>query len=378
MSNDRPATSLGTGQAYRLFAVSLFLVVVIGFVVQSFAPRTGLAITEVLLILLPAVLFVRRKGLAVRTGLRWTPVSALEVLLSSAVGISGWGIAVGIYLLVTQVLGAPATQMPDSQSADQWLILLAVGAVLPGICEEALFRGAIQGVLERRGAARAVVITAILFGVFHLDPWRLLSAIFLGLLYGTLVVRTNSVIPAVLAHSCNNATAISVGFLSSNSDAAIATLLWILIPTFLICTALYWRLLRSREIKPSPLARVPASYSWRRFRLLKIILAVTVFLLVSIVVGIVSVFQLDTVKSTDLAPNLSQGDRVLIVLDRQGNLPVVAGDVVSYRREESKPAVLGRVTRVDGSSVWIADPAGEFEIARHQVLGRIVYPVPNR
>lgn len=373
-----PASDSGTWQAYRLFAISMFLVIVVGFVIQSIAPRTGLAITELLLILLPAVLFVRSKGLAVREGLRISPVTRLDVLLSIAVGISGWGVALGIHQLVVLGLGSPPTANGGIQSVGEWLMMLVVGALLPGICEESLFRGAIQGVLERRGATRAVVITALLFGIFHLDPWRLLSAIFLGLIYGTLVVRTNSIIPAILAHTSNNATAITVAYLLQNESSIVSTLPWILIPTFVLCAGFYWQLSRGRAAVPSPLAEVPAAHSWRRPSLLKMFLIVAAMFLGLIVAGIVSTVDIQTIESTDLGPQFRRGDHVLVVLDRQGNLPIRSGYVVSYRREKSESATLGRVVRSEAERVWIAVPAGELEVARSDILGILVYPAPSR
>lgn len=92
-----------------------------------------------------------------------------------------------------------------------WVLLIA--ALLPGLCEEVLFRGVLQGILSRKGQWTGVVITAFLFAVFHLNPWNLLPAFFLGVVFSVLVVRNGSLIPAILAHIAANTTAFTVAYI---------------------------------------------------------------------------------------------------------------------------------------------------------------------
>jgi membrane protease YdiL (CAAX protease family) len=83
-------------------------------------------------------------------------------------------------------------------------VFLIVMAVLPGLCEETLFRGAIQGTFEKRGVWKGVIYAAILFAVYHLNPWNFIPAIALGVLFGLVTVRTNSILPAMVCHVSNN------------------------------------------------------------------------------------------------------------------------------------------------------------------------------
>ncbi|GIX03013.1 MAG: sodium extrusion protein NatB [Planctomycetaceae bacterium] len=81
-----------------------------------------------------------------------------------------------------------------------WLTWLAI-AVMPACCEELAFRGFLLSGLSRPGrTARAVVITAGMFGLIHMIPQQVLTASILGLVLGTLVVRSGSLIPAVVFH----------------------------------------------------------------------------------------------------------------------------------------------------------------------------------
>ena len=78
-------------------------------------------------------------------------------------------------------------------------------AVLPAILEETAFRGLIQeqlGLAVRRGAA--LVITALLFALLHLDPIRMPYLFIVGLLLGWIRYRGGSLIPCIVVHFAHN------------------------------------------------------------------------------------------------------------------------------------------------------------------------------
>jgi membrane protease YdiL (CAAX protease family) len=82
--------------------------------------------------------------------------------------------------------------------------LVAVSLV-PGICEELLFRGAIFSLLRRRFPTWAALVgQAALFAVLHAIGARLPYTFALGLVFGLLVWRTGSLWPAILAHAAHN------------------------------------------------------------------------------------------------------------------------------------------------------------------------------
>lgn len=83
-----------------------------------------------------------------------------------------------------------------------YALALSVG---PALSEELAFRGLIlQGLRSRLGAISAVTLSALLFGIIHLDPLQGLGAFFTGLYLGYLTVRSGSIFPAIVAHGVNN------------------------------------------------------------------------------------------------------------------------------------------------------------------------------
>jgi membrane protease YdiL (CAAX protease family) len=59
----------------------------------------------------------------------------------------------------------------------------------------------------------AVVITAALFGLFHMDVYRLIPTMMLGVLLGFIALESGSIVPAMVAHFCNNAMLVTLASL---------------------------------------------------------------------------------------------------------------------------------------------------------------------
>lgn len=86
---------------------------------------------------------------------------------------------------------------------------LVMLAVIPGLCEELLFRGYAQRQFERAGGAFwGVFASGVLFGCYHLRPSQLAPLVVLGFYLAYLVWRTGSLWPAILVHMLHNAIAV--------------------------------------------------------------------------------------------------------------------------------------------------------------------------
>ena len=82
-------------------------------------------------------------------------------------------------------------------------------ALVPGVCEELLFRGYAQRQFERAvGPAGGILLAGGLFGLYHLRPSQVLPLTVLGLYMAYLVWRTGSLVPAVLVHILHNGFAV--------------------------------------------------------------------------------------------------------------------------------------------------------------------------
>ncbi len=79
-------------------------------------------------------------------------------------------------------------------------------AVLAPVMEELLFRGAIQGHLQRIGwhPAWAIFTSAFIFGAVHGNPAQIPFAFLMGVVFGWLYYRTGSLLPGIVGHVLNN------------------------------------------------------------------------------------------------------------------------------------------------------------------------------
>jgi membrane protease YdiL (CAAX protease family) len=80
-------------------------------------------------------------------------------------------------------------------------------AVLPAICEEACFRGALQPLLIRicKSPLAGIVLTGVLFSAFHMQFEGFLPRMFLGILLGAVYWYSGSLWVSILAHFFTNA-----------------------------------------------------------------------------------------------------------------------------------------------------------------------------
>ena len=128
-----------------------------------------------------------------------------------SLGFMGWTVLAGASAIVLlSGLNAVLTFLPDlmEQTFDvlqSGMTGVACIALLGPVLEEMLFRGAVtEELLRRYRPATAIVLSGLLFGLFHINPAQVVSACFMGFLLAWLYWRTRSLIPCILVHVLNN------------------------------------------------------------------------------------------------------------------------------------------------------------------------------
>ena len=203
--------------------------IVSGVLARGEAPPTNrLALSAVLTITLFVVIPVavlgwqrvsRIRGLGLRRP-AWPYVVAALLF-----GLATWPWVFEIIVFL-QSLGIRGFDPEQIQDIDQllaawkevplWLIVLSLG-VVPGICEEAFFRGFLfNGLKQHMGATGTIVISAVAFGLFHVvlsggaAPERILPSTLMGLLLGWIAWHSGSTIPSMVLHVVHNSTLLMV------------------------------------------------------------------------------------------------------------------------------------------------------------------------
>jgi uncharacterized protein len=211
-----PREILPVRSARSLAVLATFLVLLlyvsVGAAVQQLNIAFGLWFTEIFVFLGVGWVMLRRNA---RPPLEYTRLARPRA------GLLVFGFALGVanfFAFVVPIQFAMQAITPESwkfMDASQIfrgqtqlelaLIVGAVGIAAP-LCEEFFFRGVLQQGLMPPAFSRerAVVVTAVIFSAFHLDPVGFFARVQLGLLFGLLLLRTGSLWPGIAAHSANN------------------------------------------------------------------------------------------------------------------------------------------------------------------------------
>ena len=191
---------------------------------------TGLIITELLIIALPAFIFAEvfsdlngkikdggRKLLNAFNYLRLKKTTFGNIQKAIVITFITYPIAVFFNLIIIYIMGYLGyyniPQVPMATDTTELFYYLLILALLPGICEELLFRGFFLRANEEYGYRYSIFYSAILFALFHFNIYNFAGPLILGIVYGYVTRITRSVWPAIIAHTANNAIAASLGFL---------------------------------------------------------------------------------------------------------------------------------------------------------------------
>lgn len=103
------------------------------------------------------------------------------------------------------------------------VVNLIMIAVLPAICEELMFRGAIQTIFTRwtKNPHWGIWIAAILFSAMHMQFFGFLPRLMLGVAFGYFVWWSGSIWTSVWGHFLNNGTAVVVTYLYQQKIIAV-------------------------------------------------------------------------------------------------------------------------------------------------------------
>lgn len=181
--------------------------------------RFAIVLAELSLVA-PGVLAVIACGVSGRALLDRWPLDLRTTLLMLAAGASLWVASLGL-LELQYTVWTPSPgyleafrQLHEAlrpQGPFDALVSVATIAVVPAVCEELLMRGIVlPSLLTVVRPAAAVAASALVFAIIHLDPYRFVFTLVLGVALGYLRVRTGSLAACVLAHAMLNAMTFAV------------------------------------------------------------------------------------------------------------------------------------------------------------------------
>jgi uncharacterized protein len=131
-------------------------------------------------------------------------------------------LCLGIAFLVHWLIGGSDTAMEAVYETvpllPWWVSILAI-AVGPALNEELWFRGYLgQGLLKRHGMVLGILLTSLLFGVYHLNVIQGFYAIILGVALHLMYRATGSLWVPIVVHFLFNAMAVAAAGLNSGES----------------------------------------------------------------------------------------------------------------------------------------------------------------
>ena len=164
----------------------------------------------ILFVALPVMLYARRDP-GITSHLRIEPlkgrVAALSVL-TAAVSVLFINCVSQLWFILVQCMGGtiPASGVAVPTTVRGLASAVILSAVLPGICEELLFRGLMLSAWEERGSLRAVTTVSLLFTLLHGNLLGIPSEFICGVLLACIVISSGSLFAGMVFHTVFNST----------------------------------------------------------------------------------------------------------------------------------------------------------------------------
>ncbi|MBN4064466.1 CPBP family intramembrane metalloprotease [Dehalococcoides mccartyi] len=153
------------------------------------------------------------------------PLSALGFVKTKGIkpylfAMAMWMVGLSVLLFWVQALvwlGVDLLSPPDTaqrvldEAGGSIIATVVLVGILGPIAEEIFFRGfVLRGLVKRFGIFRSLLLSSLIFGVFHIDPGAIFPTFALGLALGWVYLKTGSIWPAMFAHGLHNTVAVLV------------------------------------------------------------------------------------------------------------------------------------------------------------------------
>lgn len=189
------------------------------------APALVLALAQIALMLLPTLYLARRYQIPSLSFLRIRRAHWETYILALVGTVAIWQIAQS-WLLVQELWLLPSSLFESYRDLERLTeaffinlygsstplglaLALLAAAVTPAIAEETLFRGfALTSFQRGLTPRRAIILSSLIFALVHLQPFNFIPLFAIGLLFGFITYRSESILPGIVGHAIFNAISI--------------------------------------------------------------------------------------------------------------------------------------------------------------------------
>lgn len=208
---------IGVGGLFILPYIMAFISMIFGDFMISELSGMIQSMYYIVFIVLPIFLYARRDMSSCADVMRINPLSIKSALLCTLAALISVYLSQILTVLWSILVEAVIDTPPDTNfiipvTAKGLAASIVFIAIIPGICEELLFRGAILGAWEIRGSKKAIIISSIWFTLMHGSLTGIPAELMCGIILGVIVVSTDSLFGGMIFHTVYNAATLILAY----------------------------------------------------------------------------------------------------------------------------------------------------------------------
>ena len=184
-------------------------------------------------------------------------------LIVSVMAISAAFVIEPVSMLLPEMSEARKMAMEQMLKGPVWIVLISVSVFAP-FFEEWLCRGIIlRGLLKKMKPGWAIVISALIFGLIHMNLWQAIPAFIIGVVLGYVYYKTGSLKLTMLMHCVNNTLSVILSRIPGLEDVEFFAEImspWTYVPmiiAFAVALACGLLIIRSIPLTQSPFRKEP-------------------------------------------------------------------------------------------------------------------------
>ena len=112
--------------------------------------------------------------------------------------------------------GVKINSLPYSLTTKNYFISIISLAIFPAVCEELLFRGLIFKGLKQHGKTFSIIISTLMFTLFHMSLSQAVYPLLVGLLFGVIMYYENNIYYCIVVHFVNNLLSLTISYFNIN------------------------------------------------------------------------------------------------------------------------------------------------------------------
>lgn len=206
------------------------------------AARIATTAAQFIFLLIPTLILVKMQHGMFSGALPWRIPSLLEIILSVLGMAALLQVAEG-YMYFQEMIPLPESIVPfidmmkkmieetyrvliEAHSVPELFLVIGVVSLTPAICEEVLFRGMVQKNFSLgTNSVRGVIITGIVFGLYHFNPFQAVPLVALGIYFSFLQFRSQTLLIPMIAHFTNNTLSVIASYVYGFDQADLPSIL---------------------------------------------------------------------------------------------------------------------------------------------------------